>query len=397
MGLFKTQGKVYKPAAEVDLGPGSDEIYIRANVKAPRMAGLLVKIFVWILETRIFGPLVLYILKRDNLIHKLVSYAEFKESPLFTPAHAWEDPKEQEVTFVKPDLTPAERVQEAINCLPISSETTAGSEDSDFYRWTIMDYSRAYRSGETTPLLVVKRLLAAIQESSDSQLKMAFFIHYSPEDILRQATESTLRYERGNPVSVLDGVLIAVKDEIDCTPYPTTGGTKWLHKLRHCIEDAYCVKQLRSCGAILVGKTNMHELGAGTSGINPHYGVARNPCDPNKVPGGSSSGSAAVVCAGLCPVTLGVDGGGSVRMPAALCGILGFKPTFGRISHAGVLPLNWTVGNLGILAGTVEDTLIVYAAISGHPLSDQPASLRVKNLSSHFYPHLNSNFRIIII
>ncbi|EXC28052.1 Fatty acid amide hydrolase [Morus notabilis] len=175
----------------------------------------------------------------------------------------------------------------------------------------------------------------------------------------------------GVPISSLDGVLIAIKDEIDCKPYPTTGGTKWLHKQRPCKDDACCVKRLRSCGAILVGKTNMHELGAGTSGINPHYGATRNPYDRNKISGGSSSGSAAVVAAGLCPVALGVDGGGSVRMPAALCGVVGFKPTFGRVPHSGVLPLNWTVGMVGILADTVEDAFIVYAAISGELPSHQ--------------------------
>ncbi|KAK2996211.1 hypothetical protein RJ639_026493 [Escallonia herrerae] len=110
----------------------------------------------------------------------------------------------------------------------------------------------------------------------------------------------------------------------------------------------------------------MHELGAGTSGINPHYGVALNPYNTSKISGGSSSGSASVVSAGLCPVALGVDGGGSVRMPAALCGVVGLKPSFGRVPHSGVLPLNWTVGMVGILAGTVEDALIAYAAISGH-------------------------------
>uniref|UniRef100_A0A2N9EFH0 Amidase domain-containing protein n=1 Tax=Fagus sylvatica TaxID=28930 RepID=A0A2N9EFH0_FAGSY len=164
---------------------------------------------------------------------------------------------------------------------------------------------------------------------------MSFFINYNTGDILRQATESTLRYERGQPISVLDGIPIAIKDEIDCSPYPTTGGTKWLHKVRPCTDDASCVKHLRLCGAILVGKTNMHELGAGTSGINPHYGATRNPYDIGKITGGSSSGSAAVVAAGLCPVALGVDGGGSVRMPAALCGVVGLKPTFGRIPHSG--------------------------------------------------------------
>ncbi|MCD7469892.1 hypothetical protein HAX54_009304 [Datura stramonium] len=92
-------------------------------------------------------------------------------------------------------------------------------------------------------------------------------------------------------------------------PYPTTGGTKWMHKVRQCKDDAECVKRLRSCGAILVGKTNMHELGAGTSGINPHYGTTRNPYNIGRIAGGSSSGSAAVVAAGLCPAALGVDGG----------------------------------------------------------------------------------------
>ncbi|EEF26645.1 glutamyl-tRNA(gln) amidotransferase subunit A, putative, partial [Ricinus communis] len=87
--------------------------------------------------------------------------------------------------------------------------------------------------------------------------------------------------------------------------------------------------------------------------------ATRNPYDANKISGGSSSGSAAVVAAGLCPVALGVDGGGSVRMPAALCGVVGFKPTFGRVPHSGVLPLNWTVGMVGVLSGTIEDAFIM--------------------------------------
>ncbi|MED6111346.1 hypothetical protein PIB30_051499 [Stylosanthes scabra] len=102
----------------------------------------------------------------------------------------------------------------------------------------------------------------------------------------------------------------------------------------------------------------MHELGAGTNGVNPHYGATRNPYDRSKIAGGSLSGSAAVVSAGLCPVAIGVDGAGSVRIPAALCGVVGLKPTFGRVPHSGVLPLNWTIGTVGILAGTVEDALI---------------------------------------
>ncbi|MBA0726088.1 hypothetical protein Golax_001938, partial [Gossypium laxum] len=376
MGLFKAAGVVYKPVEEIDLGPDSNEFYLKANVKAPRMAGFLVKIFAWFLESRIIGTLLLYILKRNNLIHKLVSNATLEEAPMFVPLHPFVDLNEQEVEQIDSDASPAERVQRAMNCLPLTLEKSVDDSNStSFRRWTIADYSRAYSSGEITPRKVAEQFINAVHESSHAALPMSFFINYDAEDILKQATESTLRYERGDPISALDGVPIAIKDEIDCSPYPTTGGTKWLHKVRPCTGDACCVMRLRSCGAIIVGKTNMHELGAGTSGINPHYGTTRNPYHPNKIAGGSSSGSAAVVSAGLCPAALGVDGGGSVRMPASLCGVIGFKPTFGRIPHTGVLPLNWTVGMVGILAGTLEDALIVYAAISGQLPSHEPTIL----------------------
>ncbi|WVZ88555.1 hypothetical protein U9M48_035063 [Paspalum notatum var. saurae] len=370
MGLFSSPPKVYKPAADVDLGPGSDELYISPNVKAPRVAGLLVKIFVWILEMPIVGQIVLYILKKDNLINKLVSDADIPEPPLFTATHGWEDVPEQSVRLTKPDLSAAERVQEAAGCLPPRLEATLAAGDAPpARRWTARDFSDAYRSGETTPAEVAERFLAAVEASPG----MAFFISCDPADVARQAAESTERYRKGAALSALDGVLVAVKDEVDCAPYATTGGTRWLGGARPCAGDAACVAQLRACGAVLAGKANMHELGAGTSGINPHHGSTRNPYNTSKIAGGSSSGSAAVVCAGLCPIAIGVDGGGSVRMPAALCGVVGFKPTAGRLSNAGVLPLNWTVGMPGILAATVEDALIAYSAIVDQ---SQPSYLR---------------------
>ncbi|XP_022774826.1 fatty acid amide hydrolase-like [Durio zibethinus] len=317
----------------------------------------------------------------------LITNASLEEPPMFVPLHHFVDLNEQEVKQIDSDASPPERVQEAINCLPITLEKSLDDlKPSYFRRWTIADYSRAYCCGEITPLRVAEQFIDAVHESSRPPLSMSFFINYDAEDILRQATESTLRYERGYPISALDGVPIAVKDEIDCSPYPTTGGTKWLHKVRPCTGDACCITRLRSCGAIIVGKTNMHELGVGTTGINPHYGTARNPYDPNKITGGSSSGSAAVVSAGLCAAALGVDGGGSVRMPASLSGVVGFKPTFGCIPHSGVLPLNWTVGMVGVLAGTLEDAFIVYAAISGQLPSHEPTTLPPRV----YFPLLNS-------
>ncbi|KAL1814107.1 hypothetical protein ACET3Z_024172 [Daucus carota] len=348
---------VYKPVAEVDVSSSSDEVYISANVKAPRMAGLLVKLFVWLLELRILKPLLLYMLKRENQVHKFVSFVELEDPPLYVPLHPYEEHREPEIKYLESGLSPSEQVQQATECIEFS-EIIGENEKISFRHWRILDYSRAYLSQQITPNMVADKFIASVRQSNDPALQMSFFISCDDQEILRQANESTLRYERGEPLSALDGVPIAVKDEIDCMPYPTTGGTKWLHKVRPCTDDADCVKRLKLCGAIIVGKTNMHELGAGTSGINPHYGAPRNPYDTNKITGGSSSGSAAVVSAGLCPAALGVDGGGSVRIPASLCGVVGLKPTFSRVSHSGVLPLNWTVGMVGVLAGTVEDAMI---------------------------------------
>ncbi|XWS44634.1 hypothetical protein CRYUN_Cryun15aG0065000 [Craigia yunnanensis] len=336
-------------------------------------------------------------------LEQLVTNATLEEPPMFVALHPFIDLNEQEVKQINSDASPPERVQQAIKCLPVTSEKSLDDlKPSCFRRWTITDYSRAYSSGEITPRRIsflaiylpwswksifnsagCRAVYDAVRESSSPPLPMSFFINYDAEDILRQATESTLRYESGEPISALDGVPIAIKDEIDCSPYPTIGGTKWLQKVRPYLGDACCVMHLRSCGAIIVGKTNMHELGAGASGINPHYGMVvcsfcdccrtvRNPYDPNKIAGGSSSGSAA---AGLCPVALGVDGGGSVWM-------LGFKPTFGWLPHSGVLPLNFTLGIVGILAGTLEDAFIVYAGINGQLPSPEPTTLPWFNYSS---------------
>ncbi|KAK8702856.1 hypothetical protein V6N13_021191 [Hibiscus sabdariffa] len=427
MGLFRAGGVVYKPVEELDLGPQSNELYVEANIKESVISvksGISDALFFYSeLYKAVVDELPVQILLPFTAIHSfsflslrlnLVIFQKEKKRKseyicilyMYSSSHGWisgenrsmdsgvedlwnsgalhieeaesstHDLHEQEVIEIHCDASPAEKVQQAVDCLPLTLGNSVDTlKPSCFRRWTVMDYSRAYRSGEITPLKVAERFIDAVRESSSRPLPVCFFINYDPEDILRQAAASTLRYERGAPISALDGVPIAVKDEIDCSPYPTTGGTKWLHKVRPCTGDACCIARLRSCGAILVGKTNMHELGATPSGTNPHYGAPRNPYDPSRISGGSSSGSAAIVSAGLCPAALGVDGGGSVRMPASLSGVVGFKPTFGCIPHSGVLPLNWTVGMVGILAGTLEDAFIVYAAISGPLPSDETTTL----------------------
>jgi Asp-tRNA(Asn)/Glu-tRNA(Gln) amidotransferase A subunit family amidase len=183
-------------------------------------------------------------------------------------------------------------------------------------------------------------------------------------DVLRQARESARRYQEGKPLSPLDGVPVAVKDEVDMVPHPTTVGTAFLGRAP-ASRDSTVVARLRAAGALLIGKTNMHEIGIGVTGLNPHHGTPRNPYNPAHYTGGSSSGSAAAVAAGLCPLAIGADGGGSIRIPSAFCGLVGLKATFGRISEFGAFPLDWSVAHIGPIAASAADAALGYALIAG--------------------------------
>ena len=229
---------------------------------------------------------------------------------------------------------------------------------------TIRDYAHAYRAGTTTPEEVARRVLDAIKASDAGERPLRAFIANDAEDVLGQARAATERIRAGRPLSLLDGVPVAVKDEVDQVPYPTTVGTAFLGT-RPAAEDATTVARLRAAGALLIGKANMHEIGINPNGANAHYGPARNPYDPARDSGGSSSGPAVAVAAGLCPVSLGADGGGSIRVPASLCGLVGLKATFGRISEHGAAPLDWTVAHLGPIGATVEDVALAYGVMAG--------------------------------
>jgi aspartyl-tRNA(Asn)/glutamyl-tRNA(Gln) amidotransferase subunit A len=136
------------------------------------------------------------------------------------------------------------------------------------------------------------------------------------------------------------------------------------------MEDAAVIRRIDAAGGILIGKTNLHEFAYGATGVNPHFGTAPNPWDHERLAGGSSSGSAVAVAEGLASFALGTDTGGSVRIPAALCGIIGFKPTYGRISREGVVPYCWTLDHVGILALSVRDAAIILQVVAGYDSHD---------------------------
>jgi aspartyl-tRNA(Asn)/glutamyl-tRNA(Gln) amidotransferase subunit A len=180
----------------------------------------------------------------------------------------------------------------------------------------------------------------------------------------------------GDDLGPLHGVPVALKDLYCTKGVRTTGGSKilgdWVPE-----EDASVVARLADAGAVVLGKLNMHEFAYGPEGVNPHYGTPWNPWVPtaHRISGGSSSGSGVAVAAGLCPGALGSDTGGSIRIPASLCGITGLKPTYGRVSRAGVLPLAWSLDHVGPMCRSAADCALMLGAIAGYDPRDPTTSV----------------------
>jgi Asp-tRNA(Asn)/Glu-tRNA(Gln) amidotransferase A subunit family amidase len=243
-------------------------------------------------------------------------------------------------------------------------DATALKSPAGFVFESAEDFTSAYRQGGANPEEVAQMVLKYTKDSDELEPPLRIFIAQKSEDVLRQAKESAERYRQKKPLSPLDGVPVAVKDEMDQRGYPTTVGTSFLGR-EPATEDAEVVARLRRAGALLVGKANMHEIGILPTGLNPNHGAARNPYDSLRETGGSSSGPAVAGAAGLCPVSVGADGGGSIRIPAAFCGAVGLKPTFGRMSEHGAAPLCWSVAHLGPIGASVRDVALAYAVMAG--------------------------------
>jgi Asp-tRNA(Asn)/Glu-tRNA(Gln) amidotransferase A subunit family amidase len=254
---------------------------------------------------------------------------------------------------------------EAAEAISLDALVEAGNNPNAGFQFaSVGDYARAYRDGRLTPEAVAEQVLARTAASETLDPPMRVFIAQQADDVMAQARNSGERMRNGKALGPLDGVPVAVKDELDQTPYPTTVGTRFLGT-EACEQDAEVVKRLRQAGALLIGKANMHEIGLGVTGINPHHGTARNPYNPNHATGGSSSGPAAAVAMGLCPMAVGADGGGSIRIPSAFNGIVGLKGTYGRFSEHGAAPLCWSVAHVGPVGATARDVALGYLLMAG--------------------------------
>jgi len=188
---------------------------------------------------------------------------------------------------------------------------------------------------------------------------------------------------------LLQEIPIAVKDLYNTKGIRTTAGSRFFadHIPQ---EDAYVVQKIKKAGAQIIGKTNTHEIALGVTNNNPHYGACRNPWDITRTPGGSSGGSAVAVATGMAMAALGTDTGGSIRIPASLCGVVGLKPTFGRVSLRGILPLSWNLDHAGPITRKVEDAALMLQVMGGYDELD-PASM--KTLPGDYYSHLRDGIK----
>jgi aspartyl-tRNA(Asn)/glutamyl-tRNA(Gln) amidotransferase subunit A len=245
--------------------------------------------------------------------------------------------------------------------------------------WTVAQLGADLAAGRTSSRRLTEEALARIADPS-GEGKRAFVNVYT-ESALAEADYSDALRRRGARRSSVDGLPVSIKDLFDIAGDLTRAGSKIFKK--EAKTDAIAVARLRAAGAVFVGRTNMVEFAFGTTGINPHYGTPRNPWDraTGRIPGGSSSGAAVAQADGMCVMALGSDTRGSVRIPAALCGITGFKPTARRVPREGAFPLSYTLDSVGPLANSVACCAVYDSILAGEPvepLAEMPAKgLRV--------------------
>jgi aspartyl-tRNA(Asn)/glutamyl-tRNA(Gln) amidotransferase subunit A len=230
----------------------------------------------------------------------------------------------------------------------------------------ILELAAGLRRKEVSPLALTRACLDRIEKLNPA---LNAFISVLAESALAEAQAAEIEISRGQWRGPLHGIPIALKDLIDTAGTRTTAASE-LYQGRVPPQDAELVRRLRQAGAVILGKNNLHEFAYGGSSLVSFFGDVHNPRNAAHIAGGSSGGSAAAVAAGLCYAAVGTDTAGSIREPAALCGCVGIKPTYGRVSARGVIPLSWSLDHVGPFTRTVGDAAVVLEAIAGYDARD---------------------------
>jgi aspartyl-tRNA(Asn)/glutamyl-tRNA(Gln) amidotransferase subunit A len=251
----------------------------------------------------------------------------------------------------------------AAAALPVRMGSAALLQASnDLPAASLWEASELVRMRKVSPKELTSACLARIQRLNPT---LNAFITVTTEQAMADAVSAETEIMKGRWRGPLHGIPVGLKDVFDTAGVRTTGASAWFAD-RIPTEDAEVVRRLKAAGAVIVGKQNMHEFALGATSAASHFGPVHNPWNRDYVAGGSSGGSAAAVAASLCYGALGSDTGGSVRIPASFCSIVGLKPTYGRVSARGVIPLSWSLDNVGVLTRTVLDGAVLLQAIAGY-------------------------------
>ncbi|QYD69279.1 aspartyl/glutamyl-tRNA amidotransferase subunit A [Paraburkholderia edwinii] len=277
---------------------------------------------------------------------------------------------------------------------------------SDLPGLSIAAAARLIRQREVSPTELFDSSLREIEKHNST---LRAFISITEESGKKAAAAAELMLSAGYDLGPLHGIPLGIKDNIAIKGERTTAGGKILENW-HPDKDATIISRLKQAGAVFVGKTNMHEYAWGGTSANPHYGHVRNPWDTSKFPAGSSGGSGAAVAASLCYGALGTDTGGSIRLPSAINGVVGLRPTYGRVSNSGIIPLAWTMDTAGPMTRTVEDCALLFNAIAGPDPTDPATAsvpvddflsrlsvgvrgLRIGIVPSYFFSHIQQDVK----
>ena len=244
--------------------------------------------------------------------------------------------------------------------------------ETELHYMSAWELSGLIRDRRISPVEVVEACLERIEATEPT---LNSFITVLPEQARASAERAEQEISRGNYRGPLHGIPVGLKDLFETAGVRTTSGTR-IYDNYVPSQDCTVAAKFGQAGAVLIGKLNMHPLAFGPTGENGDYGHMHNPWNPERITGGSSGGSGSAAAAGQCPITMGSDTGGSVRIPAALCGIVGLKPTYGRVSRAGLTPLSWCLDHPGPMVRTVEDAALTMNAIAGRDPRD-PATADV--------------------
>jgi aspartyl-tRNA(Asn)/glutamyl-tRNA(Gln) amidotransferase subunit A len=271
--------------------------------------------------------------------------------------------------------TPTRRETFAMLLAASAGAQTASSSPTD---WTLAQASEQLRRGKISPVELTRACLSRIEKLNP---KVNAYITVMAEQSLAQARDLETELRAGKSRGPLHGIPIALKDLFDTAGIRTTCASA-VFADRIPSEDAEVVRRLKAAGAVIVGKANMHEFAFGATSISSHFGAVHNPWDLERIAGGSSGGSAAAVAAGMCLGAMGSDTGGSIRGPASFCGVSGLKPTYGRVSVRGVVPLSWSLDHVGPICRTAADTALMLEAIAGYdPLDPTTIDFPVERYS----------------